>query len=169
MKTSVAPDVSKEQVEGLFLNADGQLRTALVLDPNLWQAHWNLAVLELKRFRFTNGQYVPRDGLVAIRRMIELNSNDSGTWYFGAKLAGVIAEVDTDQRLFDECIGYAEMAVKLGHKFDLANMNYNHPFHLVQNDPRFRKLLDMPPSTRMPSSPDRIVPPSVAASHFGAK
>ena len=144
--------------------ADLAVRRAIELDPNLWQAHLNLALLELERFRNTQQQYIPRDGLNAMRRVIQLNPNDSATFYFAAKLAGIVGDIDRAPALMKECLDYLEEACKRGHIMRQHGDPQGYPFNLFENDPRFQALLRHKPSSRVATAAQRLIMPSLLAS-----
>ncbi len=149
-----------------FLEADSLLENARRSDKTLWQADLNLALLELKRYGYSNGDYLPRKGLEAVREVIKNSPQNSATYFFAAKLAAIIASHDADSSLVDECVRYVDRAIDLGHSLDLGKLRPPHPFSTLLNDERFLRVARRKPSGRMMSSADLVAKPSVMLSLF---
>ena len=146
-----------DYAEELQRKADTNFRRAIQLDPQLWQAHLNLAIHELGRYRASKGEYIPHDGLKSIRLVIREDPTDTA-YFFGAKLAGVVAANENDPAMLNECLDYLEQAQKRG--YDLSWLADRHPFTALLNRPRFVELLNLSPVSRRPSPAIRIVMPS---------
>jgi hypothetical protein len=128
----------------------------------MWQAHLNLAILELGRFRTTGGRHVPREGLASIQTAIQLHPDDAGTFFCAAKLAGIVAEVDSSPELIEKCLDYLEQAHDRGHELGRHSAPLSHPFNQLEHHPRFQALLRRPPPTNVPTAADRaVMPPSL--------
>lgn len=152
-----------ERYEQEIEKAEQALRRARKLDPQMYQPHLNLAILELERFRMTNGHYVPREGLAAIREVIRLNPEDAATFFFAAKLAGIIAEIDSSPVLIEECLTYLEQAYDRGHDLGRHSAILSDPFHRLEGIPRFQALLQRPRPTTVRTAADRTVMPVALA------
>ena len=149
-----------DRYEGQASSAESSLKRAMSLDSGAWQPYLNLAILELERFRRSQGQRIPREGLIAIRRMIQLNDQDACTFFFGAKLAGVVAEIDQSPELLQESLNYLEQACDRGHNLHRHGVALGHPFQQLEPFPRFQALLQREPSTKSPTAAQRAIVPA---------
>ncbi len=146
--------------EQLAEQADAAFRHAIALDSEMWQAHLNLAILALERYRVSGGKHIPRDGLKAIRNVIRLHPEDAGTFFCGAKLAGILAELDQSAELWEECLDYLEQACVRGHDLQRHGVKLGHPFHQLEDNPRFQALLRSAHRSLSPTAGDRAVMPA---------
>lgn len=144
--------------EPQFTESDYLLRVAMKKDPNSWQPFLNFAILELTRHRSNKG-FIPRDGLRAVRRLIELNPADSHSFLVAAKLSGIVGLADNDSLLVSDCIRYAREAVLRGHVFEDVELEHGTPFSLIRDDDRFEEVLRLPPSNKVPTVADRVIKP----------
>lgn len=166
LKQPIDNRVSELSTAERLEEADVLLNQAIHLQPDLWQAHYNLGMLELTRYSFSNKARLPRRGLEAMRQMIRLNPNDAATFYFAGKIAGILAIHDSDAILVAECVRYMERAADLGHAFDVAILETVHPLRELMSDPHFSRVVRRPKVAKVASSADRVAKPPVMDSLF---
>jgi tetratricopeptide (TPR) repeat protein len=141
--------------------------TAIELSPDLWQAQFNLATLELKQIHMAGKKgYIPRIGLAAIREAIRFNPNDPATFFVAARIAALVAAADNDDRIWTECLDYCDRANSLGYSFRPEFIGQGHPLYPLMTNERFRAILSREPNGSHTDSADAMVFPSVFGSLF---
>ena len=154
------------ELEKRLLNADEAYARASKLEPKNRVPLYNRAYLQVMRYRMTEGEFVPRAGLAAARDAIALGADDSATFFFAAKLAGIIAEIDSNPNLYEECIDHLEQAFKRGHSIATFQPHSSHPFNLLIEYPRFQRLMSMEQQPSTENMMERILRPAVMRSQF---
>jgi tetratricopeptide (TPR) repeat protein len=165
-KLSVGAGGSQHETENLMASADKHLRLAISMAPELIEPYINLAIVELARYRFTNGDYLPSDGLKAVRKAISLGSSETSTYFFASRLAGVMAQELNDPTLLDECLGYLEKAVEQGHSLQRDTLNGDAIYDKLLDHPRFQVLLARNVDGSRRTSASRVIEPAVISSPF---
>jgi serine/threonine protein kinase len=163
-KLSVSPQGGKQETEFLLTNATKNLRLAVTLGPTLIQPHINFAIVALAEYRFSDTKKLPSEGLEAARRAISLGSNHTSTYFFAARLAGVMAHELNDAALFDECLGYLEAAVDRGHDLKRDPQLSEAPFDKLLDHPRVQSLLSRKIGRNRPTYASRLIIPGVISS-----
>ncbi len=144
--------------------ADQHVRTACSLASDNPIPFLNLAILELNQYRNTDGKHIPKDGLTAIKRAISLGYDNTITYYYAAKLAGILAAEEQNDDLIDECLDFLARAVEHGHQLNAATTELPDPFGLVRKHPRFQALLRRKVDQASRTGVDRIIIPDVMSS-----
>ncbi len=156
--------------KALDLRSGQLLRRAISVDPNAWQPHLSLAILELKLFRAPGEpKYIPRDGLVSVQKALTLIPPEASVLQTASKIAGIVGLADNDDALIAKCVEYARRSVELGYSFDSTDLEHAYPFNALRDDPRFKPVLQMSPAPRTMMPPDRLIKPKVLSNFAQSK
>ena len=165
-KMAGQPSIDPNRFEDLIQKRDRYLRLACSLAEDAPEPRVNLAILELSRYRSSDGDYLPSDGLDAARRAIELGSDSTAIYVVAAKLAGVLAAETGDDALIDQCLDFLECAVDRGHSLAQEASQSRSPFGLLVDHPRFRMLLRKQVEPVSRTGAERVMVPDVMSSRL---
>lgn len=134
--------------------ADECLTKALKLNDGLQEAHYNRARVALLRAGL-NPRLVPRQGLVDIRKAIELGPVTASLLWDAGRLSWLAAQ--NDPRQAAQTLDYLNEAID--HGLNPKHLEADFIFHNLKNDGRFQALIQRPHLQNRLQNSQKLVDP----------